>query len=95
MFQNLKLKSNIKRVRLDVGTSSTAPNSAFWLSKYTDMAVFGFEPNPFNVSCVVNGTDIYPNDYKLVESKGIVTKDNSVIATFDERGNQFQIFDFH
>ncbi len=90
---DIKLKENIKRVRLDVGTSSTAPNSAFWLSKYNDMAVFGFEPNPFNAECVRNGTDVYPNDYKLVESKGIVTKDNTVIATFEENGNQFKLFE--
>jgi FkbM family methyltransferase len=90
---NIKLKENIKRVRLDVGTSSTAPNSAFWLSKYNDMAVFAFEPNPFNAECVRNGTDVYPNDYKLVQNKGIVTKDNTVIATFDERNNQFEIFE--
>jgi hypothetical protein len=90
---DIKLKENIKRVRLDVGTSLTAPNSAFWLSKYTDMAVFGFEPNPFNAECVRNGTDVYPNDYKLVQNKGIVTKDNTVIATFDENRNQFEIFE--
>jgi hypothetical protein len=90
---DIKLKENIKRVRLDVGTSSTAPNSAFWLSKYTDMAVFGFEPNPFNVDGVRNGIDVYPNDYKLVQNKGIVTKDNTVIATFDENRNQFEIFE--
>jgi FkbM family methyltransferase len=90
---DIKLKENIKRVRLDVGTSSTAPNSAFWLSKYNDMAVFAFEPNPFNAECVRNGTDVYPNDYKLVQNKGIVTKDNTVIATFDENRNQFEIFE--
>jgi len=90
---DIKLKENIKRVRLDVGTSSTAPNSAFWLSKYTDMAVFGFEPNPFNVDGVRNGIDVYQNDYKLIQNKGIITKDNTVIATFDERNNQFEIFE--
>jgi hypothetical protein len=88
-----KLKENIKRVRLDVGTSSTAPNSAFWLSKYTDMAVFGFEPNPFNVDGVRNGIDVYPNDYKLVQNKGIVTHNNQIIAKFDDMGNQFEIFE--
>ena len=90
---DIKLKENIKRVRLDVGTSSTAPNSAFWLSKYTDMAVFAFEPNPFNAECVRNGTDVYPNDYKLVQNKGIITKDNTIIATFEENRNQFEIFE--
>jgi hypothetical protein len=90
---DIKLNPNIKRVRLDVGTSSTAPNSAFWLSKYNDMAVFGFEPNPFNAECVRNGTDVYPNDYKLIKNKGIVTKDNTTIATFEEKGNQFELFE--
>ena len=90
---DIKLKENIKRVRLDVGTSSTAPNSAFWLSKYTDMAVFGFEPNPFNVDGVRNGIDVYPNDYKLVQYKGIVTHNNQIIAKFDDMGNQFEIFE--
>jgi hypothetical protein len=90
---DIKLKENIKRVRLDVGTSSTAPNSAFWLSKYTDMAVFGFEPNPFNVDGVINGIDVYPNDYKLVQAKGIVTHNNQIIAKFDDMGNQFEIFE--
>jgi hypothetical protein len=93
MFQNLKLNPNIKRVRLDVGTSSTAPNSAFWLSKYNDMAVFGFEPNPYNAECVRNGSDLYPNDYKLIGNKGIVTKENQTIALLEEKGNQFQLFE--
>jgi len=93
MFENLKLNENIKRIRLDVGTSSTAPNAAFWLSKYSDMAVFGFEPNPFNVESVINGINLYPNDYKLVQNKGIITKDNTIIATFEEKGNQFEIFE--
>jgi hypothetical protein len=57
------------------------------------MAVFGFEPNPFNVECVRNGTDVYPNDYKLVQNKGIITKDNTIIATFEENRNQFEIFE--
>jgi hypothetical protein len=90
---DIQLKENIKRVRLDVGTSSTAPNSAFWLSKYTDMAVFGFEPNPFNVAGVRDGIDVYPNDYKLVQTKGIVTHHNQIIAKFDDMGNQFEIFE--
>lgn len=90
---NLQIKENIERIRIDVGTSSTAPNSAFWLHKYKNIAVFGFEPNPYNVQSVLNGTSQYPNDYKVIQTKKIISVDGNEID-YNESGNQFQIFEF-
>jgi FkbM family methyltransferase len=49
-----------KRVSIDVGTSINAPNSEYWLNLDTEMCVFAFEPNPFNVKHLRKGNKIWP-----------------------------------
>ena len=45
----------IKHVKLDVGLSYSAPMSQYWLSRESDLAVFGFEPNPAAVNSILAG----------------------------------------
>lgn len=47
--QKLKIPKNISQIKIDVGLSFGAPNSALWLDNLHDRIVFGFEPNPENV----------------------------------------------
>ncbi len=40
------IPDHIRRIKLDIGLSYCAPHSYRWLSRETDLFVFGFEPNP-------------------------------------------------
>ena len=40
------IPDNCTHVKLDIGLSFNAPQSQAWLSKETNLMVFGFEPNP-------------------------------------------------
>lgn len=51
----IKLPSNIKHIKLDVGLSYNAPHSGKWLSEEKDLIVFGFEPNPDSITSIING----------------------------------------
>lgn len=95
MFKEIKLKENIKNVRMDVGTSVCAPNSALWLSKYTNLAVFAFEPNPFNAKCVREGTLEYGHEYKVIENTGKITygSNDNVIGNVNDSNNYFKLYE--
>jgi len=49
------LSKTIRRVRLDIGLSYSAPISQQWLSSVDDLIVFGFEPNPEAVASILRG----------------------------------------
>ena len=57
IIENSKIliSSNLKRVKLDIGLSYSAPQSQLWLEKEPDLIVFGFEPNPASVQNILNG----------------------------------------
>ena len=42
----------VKRVKIDVGLSDGAPQSAKWLETEKDLLVFGFEPNHHNIAAI-------------------------------------------
>jgi FkbM family methyltransferase len=52
LFENDKIKipSNFKHIKLDIGLSYNAPQTQEWLKNQSDLMVFGFEPNPTSVS---------------------------------------------
>jgi FkbM family methyltransferase len=58
--KKIKLPDWCKRVSIDVGTSINAPNSEHWLSTDSELCVFAFEPNPFNVNHLKSGEKIWP-----------------------------------
>ena len=41
----LKIPENIQSIKIDIGLSYTAPNSALWIKRKPRTFVFGFEPN--------------------------------------------------
>jgi len=45
----------IKRIKLDIGLSYSAPQSNVWLNRESDLLVFGFEPNPESVAEIKRG----------------------------------------
>lgn len=54
----------VKKVKIDVGTSLSAPNSEMWLSREDNLIVFGFEPNIYNVKTLYDGQDFWPHHIK-------------------------------
>jgi len=55
----ISIPSTIKHIKFDVGLSYGAPQSQRWLSTEPDLLVFGFEPNPESIECIVS-----PNNKK-------------------------------
>lgn len=48
----IKIPQWVKRIKIDVGLSDGAPQSAKWLEQEPDLLVFGFEPNHRNVAAI-------------------------------------------
>jgi FkbM family methyltransferase len=51
----IKLPNWAKRVKLDIGVSTNAPNSEIWLQSDSDLCVFGFEPNTYSIQSIKQG----------------------------------------
>lgn len=47
--KKIKIPEWSKRVKIDVGTSKNAPFSEFWLNNDSELCVFAFEPNIYNI----------------------------------------------
>lgn len=91
MNLNYEIPKNVKRLRIDVGMSSTGPNSAFWLNKYDDMAVIGIEPNPVNYQRILDGQFIVNGEIQIVANENIVRVGNGdVLCNYVEKGNYFK-----
>jgi hypothetical protein len=56
----IKIPTWAKRVKLDVGTSLNAPNSQKWLDVDSELCVFGFEPNIYNLQILHTGMHRWP-----------------------------------
>ena len=52
------------KVKLDIGTSLSAPNSEMWLQRENNLCVFGFEPNIHNVKILYEGQNYWPYHIK-------------------------------
>lgn len=61
----IEIPAHIKHIKLDIGLSSSAPMSQYWLSQEADLLVFGFEPDP---TCV-NTLKQHPSTKHLVGNK--------------------------
>lgn len=53
------------KVKLDIGTSLSAPNSEVWLQRENNLCVFGFEPNIHNVKILYEGQNYWPYHIKF------------------------------
>ena len=91
---NYNIPNGIERVRIDVGMSSTGPHTCYWLRKYENIAVIGFEPNPDNFKSLYDGHMYVENAYQLIDDKKIITKNNQLICNYAEKNNIFIGFDF-
>lgn len=67
----IKIPDWCKRIKIDVGLSENAPQSQKWLEAEEETLIFGFEPNPYNVEKIKNGTSRFPIklDTKYINSK--------------------------
>lgn len=72
-----KIPDNIMRVKLDIGLSYNAPQSNDWLTNEHDLFVFGFEPNPDAVNCIIS-----KNIQKRHECHGEPLKDEFIGTRF-------------
>ena len=50
----MNFPTNIKRIRIDVGTGSTAPTAALWLKNNKNTAVLCFEADPRSYNILVS-----------------------------------------
>ena len=74
-------------MRIDVGTAATAPNSAFWLLKYEDTGVIGFEPNKDNYKILLYGTKTnqYLNESRLLLGSNLIKYKNKILKHLDKK----------
>jgi hypothetical protein len=56
----IKIPTWAKKVKLDVGMSLNAPNSEKWLEQDSELCVFGFEPNIYNLNILHTGNHRWP-----------------------------------
>jgi hypothetical protein len=56
----IKIPEWANKVKIDVGTSINAPNSEIWLNNDSELCVFAFEPNIFNIKHLHSGKQIWP-----------------------------------
>ena len=54
-MDNYTIPEICTHVKIDIGLSHNAPQSQNWLSTEKDLMVFGFEPNPESVDCIMKG----------------------------------------
>lgn len=66
---NRTLRETGKKLRIDIGTSISAPVSKFWFERMQDIVVIGIEPNP---DCVYEETLWYN---KLLSIQGVFKDD--------------------
>jgi hypothetical protein len=79
-MKKLKFPNYIKKIRIDVGTGSTAPNTSLWLKNSNNTAVLCFEADPRSFNILMKGgkTNQYPENYRLFKKKYILLKNKKV-----------------
>jgi FkbM family methyltransferase len=75
-MDNYTIPEICTHVKIDIGLSYNAPQSQDWLSKEKDLMVFGFEPNPESVDCIMKGNihKKHPINTNQLENKFIDEK---------------------
>jgi len=85
----IKIPEWAKRVKIDVGLSVNAPNSEVWINNDSDLCVFGFEPNTYNVKHLHSGEKIWPihlDPSKINKSFFLI---NSALSNYISDGEDF------
>lgn len=98
VFENDKIKipSNFKHIKLDIGLSYSAPQTQEWLKNQTDLIVFGFEPCPDSVKSIksLTNTKKHSGHGNVLENKYINTSAFIIpiaLGTNDEKSVEFYI----
>ncbi len=75
-FKNINIIENIKKVKIDIGLSYSAPHSNLWLEKENDLIVFGFEPDIDSVNCILSKNIVkrHPSHGEPIKDKHINTR---------------------
>ena len=75
-MKNLLFPNNIKKIRIDVGTGSTAPNTALWLKNNKDTGILCFEADPRSYNILIRGghTNQYSNYLRFTKKKYLLLK---------------------
>lgn len=76
----------LKKIRIDVGTGSTAPNASLWLKNNKETAVLCFEADPRSYKILINGgfTNQYTDKFRLVKKKYILYR-NRIVKKLDNK----------
>jgi|688.fasta_scaffold352340_2 FkbM family methyltransferase len=82
----INFPQNIKKIRFDVGTGSTAPNTALWLKNNKDTAALCFEADPRNYDILISGgsTNQYQNKLRLSKKKYLL-KNGKIVKKIDPK----------
>lgn len=79
------LPDSVNYIRIDVGLSSHASHSAWFLDLYKDRGSIGIEPDPRCCEELVNGSDVYPEVKRLVINKQIIRHRDADVSNLDSR----------
>lgn len=84
----------MQKIRIDVGTSCNAPNSAYWLSKYENLCILAFEPNPKNINSLNTGigTEKWNSIRIQLNNNSIYDFNNNKICSISDK-NKFLLFE--
>lgn len=89
----LFIPRNINQIKIDIGLSFAAPNSALWLENLPDRIVYGFEPNPENVQEILSGDNQKRGkQYHYVDMKYINKRFFVLNAAIDDDPPQYKSF---
>ena len=88
----MKIPTELKQIRIDVGLAGEAPNAALWLSQTTDRFVIGIEPLPYHWKMIKNfetsnSKRPYPKYIPLLQLEENVVKLNRQVIC--DVGNRF------
>jgi hypothetical protein len=78
-----------KRVKIDVGTSSNAPFSEFWINNDNELCVFGFEPNKYNIYNFTNGLSKNTNKININKINKSFFYINCALSNFISENENF------
>jgi hypothetical protein len=83
---NLLFPNNINKIRIDVGTGATAPNTAIWLRDNKDTAVLCFEADPRSYDILINGgyTNQYISKLRFTKKKYLLLN-NKIVKKIDTK----------
>lgn len=85
----INIPAHLKSLKIDIGLSYSAPNSALWLKEQDDTMIFGFEPNPQCIAALKAGA-CQNNDSPAVwiDAKSVVIPIGEKQRTVDENDQE-------